>query len=262
MSIHSDLENEYKKYYESIKKSREGDFIDLSSVNWFYPTFLLPLGIFMNQNPKTQYNHPNDPDIAKYFDIMLNESNTENFGTKNYIPLIKLPQDKEMRDEILHLFLEQKTQVGGKDAFFYIISELSDNIFQHSDFSTAFIMAQQYPKKEFTEIAIIDNGISIPGSYEKKKYNFTDVQALEEAMKGLSTKNTVERGYGLRTTIKLLREGLNAECLIISRNAKLTYNTNQEKLEISESSYNQKGTLISTRIPLQDKDIDIYDYVD
>ena len=261
MSYESELEKEYSKYCESTKKSLHTKTIDLSNIEWFYPTFLLLLGVFIADSPAVHVIRPNNTDVSNYFDIMLSEPEI-NIRNRNYIPQIKIPKSERFRNKILDKFISsQKTEVGGRNAFGYIIGELVDNIYEHSKFSTAFIMAQQYPNMKFTEIAIIDNGISIPGSYTLKKFQFNDVQALEKALEGLSTKPEA-RGFGLRTTINLLTKGLHAECLIISGNAKMIANNDQDNLKITKNSPAYKGTLISTRIPFHSEDIDIYEYIE
>ena len=259
----SDLEKEFILYKRYENQLIDNNKIDLTTISFFYPTFLLPLGILLNQNFQIAFIPPIDPDASRYLEIMLSEPNIKYFKYKNYIPLIKIPKDFELREKMFNLFLTQSTStsVGGKNAFAYIISELTDNILQHSKYSTAFIMVQKYSKKKFTEISIIDNGISIPGSYEKKGYTFRDEVALQEAVNGHSTKDEYERGYGLRTTLQLLTKGLNAETLIISRNSKLNSLPNKTNYDISKSSYNYSGTLISTRIPFHEEEIEIHDYI-
>ncbi|MHC1591073.1 MAG: hypothetical protein ACXQS8_03235, partial [Candidatus Helarchaeales archaeon] len=82
---------------------------------------------------------------------------------------------------------------------------------------------------KFTEICIIDNGISISGSYINRGYDFSDIDALKRAvLEGLSTKSA-ERGYGLRTTLNLLTKGLEASCLIISGRACLIADKNNKQ---------------------------------
>jgi hypothetical protein len=114
---------------------------------------------------------------------------------------------------------------------------------------------------KFTEIGIVDNGISIPGSYEDKGFKFTDIKALEEALNGLSTKSD-ERCYGLRTSLRLLTEGLEAQCLIVSRGVGLITNKNNTLFYEMEKPNTFNGTLISSRIPYKIRKVNIYDYIE
>ena len=54
----------------------------------------------------------------------------------------------------------------------YILSEMSDNIDQHSNFQFASLMAQYFPQKGILDIAVFDNGLTIPGVYEKNNLKF------------------------------------------------------------------------------------------
>jgi hypothetical protein len=123
-------------------------------------------------------------------------------------------------------------------------------------------MAQRYKQLKFTEVGIIDNGISIPGSYENKGLKFSDIEALKEAVQeGLSTKSD-ERGYGLRTSLKILTQGLEADCFIVSRGAGLIMNKYNTLFYEIEKNNIFNGTLISTRIPYKPRNVNIYDFIE
>lgn len=47
-------------------------------------------------------------------------------------------------------------------------------MFIHSEFETAFIMAQHYPNMGFTDVCFYDDGISIPGRFEKSDVEFDE----------------------------------------------------------------------------------------
>ncbi len=129
--------------------------------------------------------------------------------------------------------------------------------------SLCFIQIPSVSRKKVTEVCIIDNGISIPKSFDIKKYNIpNDTEALKKAIEGLSTKSDVERGFGLRTSLNLLSEGLNASCLIVSGSAGLIAKKNRMAFYSMEELNRFDGTLISTRIPDKLKKVDIYDYID
>ena len=60
------------------------------------------------------------------------------------------------------------------------------------------------------ELAIMDNGISIPGRFDKANVDYIDdCNAIEKAINNFSTvsDNPYERGNGLWTTIRLVIEG-------------------------------------------------------
>ncbi|HUY01278.1 MAG TPA: hypothetical protein VMV49_17085 [Candidatus Deferrimicrobium sp.] len=256
----SDLGKEYLKYCQLKKITLNTSILNLSDIKWFFPTCLLPLGIFIKEHQEISVIPPKVPEISNYLELII--KNTLHHAKKSYIPIIEIPPNAKLREKILEPFMSnQKAHVGGQNAFAYFIGELIDNIYEHSNFSTAYIMAQKYQKMNFTEIGIIDNGISIPGSYENKGFKFTDINALEEALKGLSTKSD-ERGYGLRTSLRLLTEGLEANCLIVSRGAGLIKDKNETIFYEMEKFNTFNGTLISIRIPYKIKEVNIYDYIE
>jgi hypothetical protein len=236
--------------------------LDLSNERWFYPTSLLPLGIFKIKNPEIRVTLPSDLDVCNYSDVITGER--EIMPRKSYISIINIPKREDERDKALDRLNDFcSTYVGGKTAFLYFIGELVDNIYEHSSFSTAYIMAQKYEAKQFTEVCIIDDGISIPTSYENAGNEVnSDKDALKLALSGISTKVDNERGHGLRSSVKLLTKGYQGTCLIVSGNGVLEADDFTGKTFCSidkEHIYN--GTLISTRIPFQGENVNVYDYV-
>lgn len=256
----NDLGKEYLKYCQFKKIALDTDTLDLSDTKWFFPTFLLPLGLFIKTHQDINVILPKISKVSNYLKLIIKDTTRQ--AKKSYIPIIEIPPNAKLREKMLEIFMfKESTHSGGQNAFSYFVGELIDNIYEHSKFSTAYIMAQKYQKMKFIEICILDNGISIPGSYENKGFKFTDVKALEEALKGLSTKSD-ERGYGLRTSLRLLTEGLDANCLIISRGAVLIKDKNNSFVHELEKFNRFNGTLISIRIPYKNKEVNIYDYIE
>ena len=237
--------------------------LDLSNETWFYPTSLLPLGIFKMKNPEIRVTRPKDAAVCNYFDIITRYR--EIMPRKSYIPIINMPKCEDERDKALEQLNDFcSTRVGGKTAFLYFIGELVDNIYEHSSFSTAYIMAQKYEAKRFTEVCIIDDGISIPKSYENTRIKVnSDKHALELALRGMSTKVDKERGHGLRSSVRLITEGYQGTCFIVSGNGVLEANNYIGKTFSSiDEERIYSGTLISTRLPFQRGDVNVYDYVE
>jgi hypothetical protein len=232
--------------------------LDLSMVGWFYPTLLLPLGIFKIQNQDIEVILPRDPNVSNYFNIITESSET--IGNKSYIPIIKISKDKSETYEMLKKLNIYGIDCGGLNPLKYFTNELVDNIYQHSKFSTAYIMAQKY--QNFLEFCIIDNGISIPQSYENIGLSMeNDKAALDRALEGLSAKEGDGRGHGLRSSIRLLTEGMNGACLIVSRKGGLRVNR-EKRVSFSIDEENiYDGTLISIDVPFQEKPVDLYEYL-
>lgn len=89
-----------------------------------------------------------------------------------------------------------------KNYFGYIFDELAINILEHAQAASANIEVQNQ-EKEFT-IVLTDNG---RGIFSSLKERFSEIDSSEEAIKkaleGYSSKSA-ERGFGLRTTKKLV----------------------------------------------------------
>jgi hypothetical protein len=257
----STLGKHYLRYCQLKAKALETGRLNLSRIKFFFPTLLLPLGIFSRENPQIEVIPPSKENVASYYNLIL-DGRVEDFH-RSYLPIREIPMDDEKKKFLRKFAHAFEDLCGGKNTVRYLLWELIDNIYQHSDFSSAFVMFQKYPLKGFTELCIIDNGISIPKSYELKKYRFkTDIEAFQLALKGISTKSDRERGYGFRTSLEILRKGLSSTCFIASRNAALI--ADRETLEVcSIGKLNiYQGTIISTRIPETSKKVNLYDYLE
>ncbi|MDO8648022.1 MAG: ATP-binding protein [Candidatus Diapherotrites archaeon] len=258
--------NNYLIFCNFKNSSIETKVLNLQTVSWLYPTTLLPLGVFIKENSKKiKYVPPANQNAANYISLVIGEFKVEN-GLKTYIPIIGLPPKVAEKDS--EKFLEQifklhnnGKEYGGENAFKYLINELVDNIYQHSEFKNAFVMAQKYEKKGFVEICFFDDGITIPGSFAKKGMVFEDAESIIQAINGLSTKGK-ERGFGLGSNLKLFTKGLSGELLIVSGNGAAYFKGNEPtKLYKLRDNYRLQGTLISVRIPYPAKEVDIYDFI-
>lgn len=149
---------------------------------------------------------------------------------------------------------------GGKDVFDYLVTELMDNIYQHSEFSKAFVMAQRFDEARIVELCFLDNGLTIQGVLKRHGKNLDAVGALQLALQGFSTKSP-ERGYGLRTSMRLASEGLKGEFLVVSGSAAFS----SRPLESAEYALDLHlalpGTLIAIRMPFTSKVDNFYDYL-
>lgn len=252
-----DLFNDYIKFSRLRSDALVTKKLDLSGVDWFYPTLLLPLGIFKIYNQDIEVILPKDLNVANYFKIVTESGETT--GNKSYIPIIKLPEAQEEAEvKLSELNFFAASECGGINTLQYFIGELSENIYEHSSFSTAYVMAQKYPTMRFLEFCIIDNGISIPQSYERVGISIeNDKAALDNALNGISTKPMKERGFGLRSSIKVLTSKLGGTCLIVSRKGCLrAFDGEKDTFNIDEKDI-YPGTLISIMVPFQKGKVDI-----
>ena len=200
----SALGRKYLEFCQLKNNALSTGKMDLSDIDWFYPTTLLPLGIFIKEKQDISVVPPTDPSVLNYYNIITKWRHSPG---RSYIPIVQIPTNYHQREKMFEpLYSYENGHVGGHNAFSYFIGELVDNVYQHSRFSNAYIMAQKYQR--FTEIGIIDDGISIPGAFANAGLKFSDAEALSEAINGLSTKLDEERGTGLRSSLKLLTDGV------------------------------------------------------
>lgn len=112
---------------------------------------------------------------------------------------------------------------------------MCDNIQQHSQFTHGTLLAQYFPNMEYVDIGVLDNGITIPGSYERYQIEVvSDANAIEQAIQGVSTKLEKGRGHGLPSSFAIGTQELGGEVYILSRTGALVHRsgaTNLYKLE-------------------------------
>lgn len=182
------------------------------------------------------------------------------FKTKTYLPICQIPVDinnTRLRENLLTVFeniLLHQLQISGQmvTVIKYLISEALDNIVEHSGVSNGWIMVQNFSKKGFLDVCIIDTGLGLLGSYQK--FNFPDIetddQALNHAVNGKSTKQlAVTRGYGIDTSRKMLVDGLKGKYFLFSGSAFYIYTDEIEQIIPLERIHNWNGTILALRIP-------------
>ena len=88
-------------------------------------------------------------------------------------------------NELLH---ELEIPKNNKNVINFIVHELRNNIYEHSQFNRGLVMGKSYP--DFKDISFIDNGINIANSLKNANYAIkNDCNAILKAINGLSTKN-------------------------------------------------------------------------
>lgn len=133
------------------------------------------------------------------------------------------------------------------------LSEVFNNIFDHSQAEISYIITQYFPNKKLLSFALCDLGIGIPtsvNSYLKSenKEVLADWVAIELATTlGFSVKSIPQnQGRGLDNLMSMVKS-LKGELLIISNDGILTYDT-EKGVMIGTDNYNFNGTLIKVII--------------
>lgn len=259
-----DLVLSYRNFCRIKEECFKQKCIDLGKERWFFPTTLLPLGdLILDKKCTFTYNPPSDKYVSDYLKIMLDSPSTyPQIGSKTYVPMTKLSKEdpKKGADALYAIYPKNNnwTSYGGRDTYMMLIEELTDNVYEHSDFTTSMVMAQRYNKLGFVELCVFDNGISIRGSYKKKlNLELDGLTAIKEALKGVSTKGGFTRGYGLHTTYNIAVNGLKGEIMIVSSDGMLYHNFSEALgYNLNSDFLKLDGTLISIRFPIQKKEVD------
>jgi hypothetical protein len=246
------LEN-YFRFCSVRSRFRTEKSIDISDGS-LSPMILLPLGDFLKKNAQ-KCSLPK----AGCLDFFVSGAKG---GFDKDCRILELPAGKGNAEGLMEAFFEacgNGLAFGGENAFKYVTNEIVTNIYEHSGFTHAYLMAQEQPG--FVDLCFYDDGVSIPGSFKRRGMNFSsDVEAIAEAVNGLSTKGGTERGYGLWTALNLSKSGLKAECAVVSASGALSLSTATQAFHLPHG-YAMDGTLIGARIPLSRTAVDIYGYL-
>jgi len=264
--------------YSIFKNIENGEQInfDLSNVKWLCPIVILPISAYIRKNEGSGYTKSEVDNVNKYLNTICfpdGINSVTNFQKtwqdhRSYTPISVLEKDKEKERENLEtifsnmIFKLLGSVPGIKSAVYQPIAELVTNIFEHSKNDNGFIFGQYYPNKQFLDICIVDRGRGLAKTYEEEKnIRLTDDQAIEEVLKGHSTKNSSERGFGIRTSKSIVCKCFDGHFTIISGSYAFIASKNREQL-VSLPNFYWQGVIIGYRINKPDQAIDITPYLE
>lgn len=243
---------------------------DLKNITFVHPVFILSMVAYMDYLTEKGYavvfSNVRIDSIGAYLktiyfpeglkpDNFINwEGALDNYSRKNYLPILNFPasqksKETEIRENVLTKvsnLLKKNLQLNASymDGITYLISEITDNVVDHSGAERCWLAAQYYPSKEYLDSCIIDTGKTILGSYLERGYKqvSNDQQAIESAISGLSTKDK-ERGHGIPTSHAMIVNGLRGKFGLISGEAALFNN------KLVQFPVKWNGTILTLRIP-------------
>jgi len=266
IKIMNDMEEEFNK----TKKIS----LDLSDVKWFIPCPMILISnkireLLDHGATSIMYKEPKKANVRGHLQKIGFPLGTKEDGS-SYVSIKHLRKDPNDKNQINREVNELVTVIEGKapnkfgDSIKYILGELSDNIDEHSRFECASLMAQYFPKKEIVDIAVFDNGVSIPKLFEEHNIRFKgDSNAIKKAVWGeVTTKKNETRGFGLRTCKELSTEGLKGELYLVSRSGILMIKSSKEPLFYELKTDSLKGTFIYLRLKTPKKRLNIYKFVE
>jgi len=246
---------------------------DFSAIEFIYPNWVVPLRAYMDWlrskgHEVTMVNHahltyldtiyftdPLDPSAVSDFEQRL-----ALFKVKNYLPILRLPTQKNTASTFVDQSLSTLTGVVCaqldasavmKTALSYFIDELCNNVLEHANASHIWIGAQFYSPRGYLDFCICDTGKGFLQSYlDHGKFSIhTHAEAMEKATSGLSTKDKEKnRGFGLATSRNLILDGLKGRMAVSSGNAmRIDLSPNEGKI-IEPERFHWPGVLLNVRL--------------
>lgn len=263
---------------------------DFSDVKFLHPFFLAPLAIYKNTTSK-RIECINIPlRVQSYlnsicFDRILHfekdarddvEMVMGQYLHKTYLPLCSFAMTDTNKDSfgsLLQKIITSQVNLtySGKNSINYLISELLDNIYEHSNSPNGYVFSQYIENEGAINLCIADTGVTIAGSYKRagiyqKEIDGSEIEALKLANEGYSTKNlpnAENRGYGISTSKHMLVIGMKGAFFMLSGGAFHRYEKDANDYIDLHNIFQWPGTLILLRIPVAlPKDFNYIDYLE
>lgn len=265
------------KLVHEIERVPQGEeiILDFSKNKWIPPFFALPLMLYIKQSQRnisccgcSSYLKLicfQDGLLTDDFEIA--SQILKSYESKTYIPIVKfpaLPANDEIRTKIISTLttiinsqLNLSTQL--KCAVNYLIDEAIANIKDHSSSEFGYIFAQFYPTNQYIDICIADTGNGVLKCYKDngKLDVKNNADALKRAVTGESTKNLPQaenRGYGIRTSKKMIADGLGGVYFILSGDAFYIKDKYRDEIIDTVEQFMWNGTIVALRIPYSKTD--------
>lgn len=159
----------------------------------------------------------------------LINTKTESFGSG--VPFVRITSRSEVEigsNDLVGILLNAckdiKTKQDIKTCFDYVITEILNNVADHSG-DSGIAIAQYYPTKKRVQFSALDNGVGFLANIQNKFPNIkTQDEAIKKALeRGVTASQNLmygsERnaGYGLFVVSSLVKEIQNSELLILCK---------------------------------------------
>ncbi len=260
--------------FKDVSFDEPRDF-DISNIDWFYPLLVLPISAHINCFG-SQFSKDKNKPSQSYLEVIgfpagvdsVSIFQQQSQSNKSYIPISTLKKDKGAdRERLESLFSQMIYRVlgsvpGAQNAVHYPITEVVTNIFDHSKQDVGFIFGQFYPKKNYLDICIVDCGRGFAKIYaDEKNLKLSDSDALVEVLKGHSTKPSTERGYGVRTSKRVVCECLGGEFILLSGSSAFIASGKKERI-VDLPGFYWQGVVAAYRIPKPTGAVDISPFLE
>ena len=289
----SEGDNPVEQIKESLKiisriddafDKREKISLDLSGVKWVLPCTVIlisgKLREILCKGADVSYIPPKNLKVKEWLsDIGFPLGKTKDGSTfisiKHFANNLSNPNQVNEEANSMLKKIETKIPNSFGGSILYILGELADNIDQHSNFTHASLMAQYFPQKEYLDIAVLDNGISIPFNFEKNNISFKkDSEAIKKALSGEATtkKDEKMRAFGLKSCKDISIKGfllkinpdprIKGELHVVSRKGIAILKSSGEENFYDFGNVSLDGTFLYFRLPTPKNKIDIYYYLE
>ena len=238
--------------------------VSISYIGWVYPISILPLVVYANDNGiKINYAGDNN-DVSSYLETICFPSGVSELDGVNgdYLPITKLscglenPLLNDYEDRILRK-VSEKYRRSFINGLKFLTSELQNNVEEHARIENYWIFSQYWEKTKTCEICIADTGIGYKESYVGTKHEVDNhFDAIENALKGLSSKPVNERGCGLSGIMNMFINGYKGELIIMSGDGLLYTYDKKPIMYKSKNPWN--GAFVGLRFTLKDIDVSKY----
>lgn len=273
-----------------ISETERCDFVrwDFRDVEFLHPFFLAPLAIYKDMSRKEIVCVNMSVSLRNYltsvsFNDMLYFGYTDNNGlldringysNKKYTPFSSFALTDKNKDDIYTVVssvILNQTNIALRNPLTYLISELLDNIYEHSHSVKGYVFSQYLERDGVINLCIADNGITIYNSFKdamlyQKEIDGNEAESLKLANEGYSTKNLPDaenRGYGIPTSKRVLVDGLKGGFFMLSGGAFHRYEGGHNDYVNLGNIFRWKGTIILMRIPVVvPVGFSIYDYIE
>ena len=193
---------------------------------------------------------------------------TKDIDVENPLPITILHKENKSEWEKLAtnfeniLIAKLGNILGTHNAIHYPIAELVTNIFEHSKEKVGFLFAHYNQDKEYLDLCIVDYGRGLAKTYqEEQNLKLSDADAILEVLKGHSTKSNIERGYGVRTSKRVVCEGLGGSFILLSGNTALYAEKGRDRL-IELPDFYWQGVIVAYRVPKPKGPVEIAKYLE
>ena len=163
---------------------REEINLDFSEVEWILPCSAILISSkiidIQKQGAKINYIGSKNKKVKEYLSDIGFPLGKKTDGN-TYVSIkhfVNNPEDKNQVNQEANDLLDKidnKIPKQFGSSVKYILGELSANIDEHSQFTFASLMAQYFPHKEYLDIAVFDNGITIPFLLKKMTLNLKKI---------------------------------------------------------------------------------------